>query len=145
MVSSVWPVLSLDGVLVLGVLVRLATILYLFLFSPVCGTGVGFSISARDNSNFSPLPPVSSESSLNSSPRSSSNTGSKVSGPVSAPVSGSGNNPKEQDSVSHISSELNSGKKTLSLAPKSSIKSPIFSDLRHASPSSNGTNFHPKL
>ena len=56
MVSSVWPVLSLDGVLVLGVLVRLATILYLFLFSPVCGTGVGFSISARDNSNFPHFP-----------------------------------------------------------------------------------------
>ena len=91
--SSAWPLLGLDGVLDLGVLLRLATILYLFLFSPVCCTGVAFSISTRDTSILAPLPPVSSESSFSSSPRSSLNTESKGSDPVSC----SGNSPKEYD------------------------------------------------
>ena len=49
--SSVWPLLGLDGGLVLGSLVRLATILYLLRFSPVCGTGVACSVSTGDPSS----------------------------------------------------------------------------------------------
>jgi len=49
--SSVWPLLGLDGGLVLGILVRLDTILYLLRFSPVCDTGVACSVSTEDSSS----------------------------------------------------------------------------------------------
>ena len=93
-----WPLLGLDGVLDLSILLRIATTLYLFLFSPVCCTGAACSVSAGDTSFLPPLPPdsvdLSSESSFIASPRSSLNTESKVSDPVSAPVSCSGNRPE---------------------------------------------------
>jgi len=49
--TAVWPLLGLDGGLVLSILVRLATILYLLHFSPVYGTGVACSVSTGDSSS----------------------------------------------------------------------------------------------
>ena len=48
--SSIWPLLGLDGGRVLGILVRLATILYLLRFSLVCVNGVACADSTGDSS-----------------------------------------------------------------------------------------------
>ena len=48
--SLIWPLLGLDGGRVLGILVRLATILYLLRFSLVCVNGVACADLTGDSS-----------------------------------------------------------------------------------------------